>query len=163
MPKYFVLLAIFYLSCGNKNNLDQKEEKKSIPLLTDFKKPKGISFQVDSVEILNNLMQNDTAVNVFEMKIGKKILFCPEEHSNLGLVRSEHNGLISTLQECYDNHRPLVLTPDAVWLTICQGVSMHINQNYKLLKNQIFINNKPDKVEIRIQNDSLEYGAKHLV
>jgi hypothetical protein len=157
MMRQILLLAIlvFITSCGQK----QVNNEKSTSLITDFEKPKGASFKVNDVELADSLLKIDSAKHVFENKIGKEILFFPEEHINYGLVNCPNNGLIQTIQECYDNHRPLVLTPDVIWLAICQGVSIHINEHYDSLKNVIFIVNKPDKIAIR--NDSLEYSAKH--
>ncbi len=146
---------IFVTSCKQK----QPDTSNSIKVITDFEKPTGVSFKVNDVEIANSLLNTDSAKLVFEDKIGKEILFFPGEHSNLGLVSCPNNGLVQTIQECYDNHRPLVLSPDIIWLAICQGVSIHINEHYDSLKNIIFIENKPDKIAIR--NDSLEYSAKH--
>jgi hypothetical protein len=49
-----------------------------------------------------------------------------------------------------------VLSPDVIWLAICQGVSIHVNQNFKKLEKKIFKKSKPDTIEIR--NDSLYFG-----
>ncbi len=121
--------------------------------------PKGISFQVDDVQMADSLLLTDSAKKIFENKIGKEIAFLPKEHTHLALVSSMNNGLIQTVQECYDTHRPLVLTPDVIWLAICQGVSIHIYQNTKSLEKTIFVKNKPK--EIWVRNDSLEYAATH--
>lgn len=151
----FFAILTFVASCGQK----QVQNLNSTALITEFEKPKGVSFNVNDVEIADSLLKMDTAKLVFENKIGKVVLFFPVEHTNFALVSCPNNGLIQTIQECYDNHRPLVLTPDIIWLAICQGVSIHINEHYDSLKNIIFIKNKPDKIAIR--NDSLEYSAKH--
>lgn len=151
----FFTILIFVAACGQ----NQINNEKSTTLITDFEKPEGVSFNVNDVEIADSLLKMDAAKLVFENKLGKEILFFPEEQTNFALVSCPNNGLIQTIQECYDNHRPLVLTPDIIWLAICQGVSIHINEHYDSLKNIIFIEDKPDKIEIR--NDSLEYSAKH--
>ena len=119
MIRHILVLAIlfFITACGQK----QVNNEKSTSLITDFEKPKGVSFKVNDVEISDSLLKIDSAKLVFENKIGKEILFFPEEHTNYGLVNCPNNGLIQTIQECYDNHRPLVLTPDVIWLAICQG------------------------------------------
>lgn len=155
MIKHILILAISILliACGKKQTNVTKD------LITDFEKPQGVSFNVNDVDIADSLLKTDTAKLVFENKIGKEILFFPEEQYNFGLISSPNNGLIQTLQECYDNHRPLVLTPDIIWLAICQGVSIHINEHYDSLKNIVFTTNKPDRISVR--NDSLEYSAKH--
>lgn len=157
MKQQILLFTTLFLfsSCGQKN----VNKQTPTPLKTDFEKPYGVLFKVNDVDIADTILKADTAKRVFEIKIGKEILFFPEEQANLGLVNCPNNGLIQTIQECYDNHRPLILTPDIIWLAICQGVSIHINENYDSLKNIIFTENKPEQIIIR--NDSLEYSAKH--
>lgn len=152
-----LLVASLLSSCGTKKVEKECPNSKASILV----KPKGFSFVVSDVEIANSFLKVDSAQYVFENKIGKEILFFPKEHSGLEIVSCPNNGLIQTIQECYDNHRPLILTPDIIWLTICQGVSIHINEHYDSLKNVIFVKNKPDKLVIR--NDSLEYSGKHWI
>jgi hypothetical protein len=148
----FVIIILF--SCGTKCKRINKPET-----FINFDKPKGVSFELDNVQIADSLLPVDSALKIFENKIGKQILFYPNEQQNYGLVNCNNNGFIETIQLSYSNHRPLILTPDVLWLTICQGVSIHINQNFDSLKKVLFIKNKPDEIVIR--NDSLEYSEKH--
>lgn len=147
MIRQFIILGalVFLTLCGHGQ--------------VNHEKPKGVSFKVNDVQIADSLLKVNPAKQVFENKIGKEILFFPVEQADYGLVNCSNNGLIQTIQECYDNHRPLVLTPDIIWLAICQGVSIHINEHYDTLKNVIFTENKPDEIVVR--EDSLEYAAQH--
>jgi len=157
MKKVFLITisAILTLSCSHNKVNEQNTSSVVVP----FIKPQGVLFAVDDVEPADSLLLTDTTKKVIENKIGKEIMFMPEEQQNSLIVPCGNNGLIQTLQECYDNHRPLVLTPDIIWLAICQGVSLHINENYDSLKNVIFTENKPDTIKVR--NDSLEYSSVH--
>jgi hypothetical protein len=120
---------------------------------------KSIRFSVSDVKRAAALLKTDSARKVFENKLGLKIQFAPQEHLSSKFVYSANNALIQTIQECYDEHRPLVLSPDIIWLTICQGISLHINQNFDSLKSSLF---KSDSiVKIVARNDSLGSGAKH--
>lgn len=156
-----VLTILVLISCNSKRSTNElaNETSGSSALFVDFQKPEGRNFSVSGVIMADSLLKVDTAKNIFENKIEKEVLFFPEEFKTYGLVNCPNNGLIQTIQECYDNHRPLILTPDVIWLAICQGVSIHINENYDSLKNSIFIGDKPDKIVVR--NDSLEYNVKH--
>lgn len=118
-----------------------------------------LEFKVSDVTIAKELLITNDSKKIFENKVEKKILYLPQEHSHKQLVVAYNNGLIETLQTCYDQHRPLVLTPDVIWLAITQGAAIHINENYKELEHIIFNDNKPKKLIIR--NDSLQYGGKH--
>lgn len=156
MNKSFLIGILIVFLCSDIVNA---QKRKLSGNKIDSLKPKGISFLVDDVPIATSLLQTDSIQHIFETKIRKQILFYPTENKNVNLVACHNNGLIQTIQECYDNHRPLILTPDAIWLTICQGVSIHVNQNFKALEKQLFVKDKPKKIIVR--NDSLEYGEKH--
>jgi hypothetical protein len=158
MKQLFLLFAFLLLiSCNH--NADKKTvivKKEVLATRADYPKPKGLMFKVDDVELAKTLMEEDSAEKIFEEKIGKKILFYPKEFKKYRLVHTYNNGLIQTIHNSYSSHRPLILTPDVIWLAICQGVSIHINEKMNSLKHVIFIKNKPNKIEVR--NDSLEYN-----
>src|SRR5262245_29776568 len=42
--------------------------------------------------------------------------------------------LIETLYRAYTDHRPITLSPDAAWLTLLQGVAMHVRENAEALR-----------------------------
>lgn len=44
------------------------------------------------------------------------------------LIPTPINPFIYSAQRAFNDHRPLVLSPDIFWLTICQGLSTHINE-----------------------------------
>ncbi len=48
----------------------------------------------------------------------------------------------------FSQHRPLVLTPDAVWLTLAQGFAQHINNHAEALRSR-FVGHK-GKIELRV-------------
>ncbi|TAG13241.1 MAG: DUF4419 domain-containing protein [Sphingobacteriia bacterium] len=163
MLKLILTIPVFFrLAFSDTVNQVKETPKKNIKLgeiFSEFEKPKGVLFKLDEVEIADSFLGVDSARKIFESKLGKQILFFPKEQENFGLLHCPNNGIIQTVQECYDNHRPLILSPDVVWLAICQGVSIHINENFDSLKKSIFLKNKPDAIVIR--NDSLEFSEKH--
>ncbi|GAA1551435.1 hypothetical protein GCM10009827_085030 [Dactylosporangium maewongense] len=56
---------------------------------------------------------------------------------DLGLTVLEPDGvhpLLSAVARAFADHRPLVLSPDAVWLTIAQGVAQHIRLHAEELR-----------------------------
>ncbi|MFF5228407.1 DUF4419 domain-containing protein [Dactylosporangium sp. NPDC000521] len=56
---------------------------------------------------------------------------------DLGLAVLEPDGvhpLLSAAARAFADHRPLVLSPDAVWLTIAQGVAQHIRLHAEELR-----------------------------
>ncbi|MFV0538357.1 MAG: DUF4419 domain-containing protein [Dysgonomonas sp.] len=147
-------------SCNsNKNTDNQKQNIDSLSTLSGLLVPDTLRFDVDNVPIATSKLAEIDAEKLINNKIGKKSAYIPQIHQNLKLVPADGNALIATLQESYDQHRPLALSPDVIWLAICQGVSIHINQNIKSLKSRIFT--EDNTKELSIRNDSLEYGGKH--
>ncbi len=121
--------------------------------------PEEIQFNVADVPIAKELLNTHPSKQLFENKLGKKIMFIPTKHANLQLVNTHYNGLIHTLQYCYDQHRPLVLSPDVIWLAIIQSVSIHVNKNFTKLEKKLFKENKPKTLIAR--NDSLSFATEH--
>lgn len=166
----FLLLSTFILLCLGCNS-KQSQKELEIPKIEESSSTtrstlldkndtiEGIQFSVDTV------LQNDTLLKVYPSHqvvanfTGKQITFSPENNSELNLVPISGNGLINTINVAYGEHRPLILSPDIIWMTISQGVSTHINQNFPSLEKQLFKANKPK--EIRLRNDSLEFGSQH--
>jgi hypothetical protein len=46
-------------------------------------------------------------------------------------------ALVRAIGEAYDHHRALVITPDAIWLTIAHGVSAHVLQNAERFRERL--------------------------
>src|ERR1043166_3980035 len=45
--------------------------------------------------------------------------------------------LVAAVGIAFAEHRPLVLSPDAVWLTIAQGVAQHVRLNAEALRPRL--------------------------
>lgn len=56
---------------------------------------------------------------------------------DLSDVGSRCHSLIEAVQIAFSQHRPLVLSPDCVWLTIAQGFSHHIAENAEALRQRL--------------------------
>lgn len=170
----FIIISCFVLLLGSScNSPSQKEEvnkKKDgkaavdstpLPQLTFTKENDslvGITFKTDDVVQNKKPLESFKAKDVVANFIGKKLTFSPDNDSAL-LVPIHGNGLINTVYLCYAQHRPLVLSPDIIWMTISQGVSTHINKEFKTLESKLFTAHKPKIIKVR--NDSLDFGAKY--
>jgi hypothetical protein len=67
------------------------------------------------------------------------------------------NPLIDAVHRAFSNHRPLVLSPDAIWLTIVQGFAHHLQENAEVFRGRIVSHH--GKKELRVQTLSLEADA----
>jgi hypothetical protein len=152
----YILFAGFVLSaCVNK----AYEEPETTANGVEAPPLSSVTFKVDDVQPAPSLLHVDSLRKLFAAKITYKVLFLPEEQKNDLYVPCRNNALIQTVHECYANHRPLVLSPDVIWLAICQGISIHVNQKFDSLETKLFKKNKPKQLVVR--NDSLGMGAKH--
>jgi hypothetical protein len=121
--------------------------------------PDGVKFNIDDVDIAHSLLTTYDAKTTFEFKLAKEITYFPEFLKDDQFIPCANNGLIQTVHICFDQHRPLVLTPDVIWMAITQGTSIHINENFDSLKDIIFTAEKP--TEIHVRNDELVHGGEN--
>ncbi len=72
---------------------------------------------------------------------------------------SEEHGLLHAIHLAYAQHRPLALSPDAIWLMIAQGFALHVNANAERLRGK-FVRHAGQKL-IRIRRDDFTKGSPH--
>lgn len=85
-----------------------------------------ITFDVDPVHQIDVPLPT-TEFNVIAQNKLRKIIFAmPEEHRTRQIAPTRLNGFVESIHVAFDEHRPLTLSPDDVWLTICQAFGNHI-------------------------------------
>jgi len=62
--------------------------------------------------------------------------------------------LIEAVHLAFSEHRPLILSPDSIWLTIAQGFGQHVHENAEALRDRMVSHRK--KQELLITTDSLD-------
>lgn len=65
------------------------------------------------------------------------------------LVQFEH-PFFDGMYRAYAEHRPFVLSPDAVWLLICQGFSQHVHANAEKLRPKFVDFEGKKELQVRI-------------
>jgi len=151
-----ILLGSTTYSCASQ---PKESTKQIIEVVTPKDTLTSVTFNVDNVNKPDSLLKAFTLLEIMTDRIGKDITYIPNSQTDQTSLASYNNGLIQTIHSCFDQHRPLILTPDAIWLTISQGISIHVNQNFDSLQHILFTSAK--QVELYVQNDSLEFGSKH--
>ena len=61
--------------------------------------------------------------------------------------------LVQAVHLAFSDHRPLVLSPDCIWLTIVQGFARHVRENAESLRSRIV--QHQGKAQLRVKTDSL--------
>lgn len=75
----------------------------------------------------------------------------------VGLVSGiTHHPLVAALGLAYAGHRPVALSPDMIWLLICQGVAHHIGVNAETLRTEFVAH--PGRLTLEVKReDSLHF------
>jgi hypothetical protein len=84
----------------------------------------GVSFAVDSVEPATELLPECRMHEAAKNRLGA-IESCSDYHGTV-VEHIYDQPLLAAVHTAFSEHRPLVLSPDAVWLTIAQGVAHHM-------------------------------------
>jgi hypothetical protein len=62
--------------------------------------------------------------------------------------------------DAYANHRPIVLSPDDIWLLISQGVALHINRNAESLRDKLVYHK--DQITLTVKTDQMLLGKDDI-
>lgn len=120
----------------------------------------GITFRVHDVERASEALpkwrtlSGISALVQSEFSRGEKeeILSCSGFNSwTVGGVTI--HPLINAVHLAFSQHRPLVLSPDMIWVTICQGLAQHINNNSERLRDRLVKHS--GKLTIVVQRDDI--------
>jgi len=65
--------------------------------------------------------------------------------------------LVGAVHRAFATHLPLVLSPDHIWLTLAQGLSLHVEARADELRSRFVLPHASDTVEVR--DDSLVMGS----
>ena len=113
----------------------------------------GFTFEVDDVTPASTKL-NETTFDVFaKNRFSKQVYAFPEEFKGKSIVAHFGNGFLKTVEYAYNDHRLLELTPDAIWLVICQSFAEHVAVNPDSLEYLLLKEDHPESITIR--NDSL--------
>ncbi|MGB3761193.1 MAG: DUF4419 domain-containing protein [Rivularia sp. (in: cyanobacteria)] len=86
-----------------------------------------ISFKVDDVEVFKNLLPLQSSFKQLEERLDSNLIafshgdnFQVIEQSNENDFESTLNlhSLVNAVHQAFAEHRPLLLTPDAIWMAI---------------------------------------------
>ncbi|MEZ4238202.1 MAG: DUF4419 domain-containing protein [Myxococcota bacterium] len=64
--------------------------------------------------------------------------------------------LAQAAHDAFFGHRPLVLSPDAVWFTLCQGLSLHVAEHAEALRER-FVRHA-DRVVLQVERPDFALG-----
>ncbi len=100
--------------------------------------PGEICFAVDDVQPASDRLPLEAARANFEHAIGTPV----QVFSHPSTAQVVHqpldiaHPLAQAVQLAFSQHRPLILTPDAIWLTIAQGFAQHVTNHAEDLRSR---------------------------
>lgn len=97
-----------------------------------------ICFQVDDVKPCTERLPVMKIKSKVETTLKAPLLAFSHEASCKvvsGREAGEH-GVVNAVHLAFSEHRPLVLTPDALWLTLAQGFAQHVNNHAEALRSR---------------------------
>jgi hypothetical protein len=120
-------------------------------------KPKEIlrvqSYQV----ILEDLIRSDHGVSRYPLNqkhIDPPFNIVAKSALTGNLVTFGYHSFFQGMLSAYANHRPFTLSPDMMWLLICQGFANHVNNNSESLRN-MFVDFK-GKTTLIVHDDRIK-------
>lgn len=142
----YLLLSFVLISCSSQITQYNKNEK-------------GINFKVEELKLADKPLKEKSCHEIvldlltdfesealqrkgkYEKKEKLKDKVVPQSiitYKKLGnLVNFGYQSFFQGVYTAYMEHRPLILAPDDFWLLICQGFSMHVNENTEKLRDKL--------------------------
>lgn len=68
-----------------------------------------------------------------------------------------HHPLIAATHLAFSQHRPLIFSPDVIWLTIAQGLAQHVRLNPEEFRSQLVAHD--GKRALTVERDDLHHGS----
>lgn len=115
----------------------------------------SITFAVSEVEVGRGRIETCSARHAFATRIGARIE--ASAASQPQVAGGTIHPLIEAAHLAFDEHLPLVLSPDDVWLCIAQAFAHHVEQHAEALRGR-FVRH-PGKVEIIVIRDEFRRGS----
>lgn len=94
----------------------------------------AFSFQVSDVARATAPLIETPLRNAVNSLLGTPVEACGAGCEQI--VSVTQNALLAAAWRAYADHRPLVLTPDAVWLCLAQGFAAHVNLHAEALRGR---------------------------
>ena len=116
-----------------------------------------ITITCDNVDVATSPLPEVSYVRAMEKLVDGKIEACETNLRKDKLVSSSINPFIAAVHRAYAEHRPLSISPDMIWLLICQGFSKHIDYNSEKLRDKFVDFEGKKKINIRTESLSSEF------
>ena len=105
-------------------------------LLFVFRPSAQIKIINKDVKLAEEPLSEVTYVKAIETRVGGGFEACEFRLRNEPIVPTDIHPFVAALYIAYADHRPISISPDMIWLLICQGFSTHVNNNIEELRKK---------------------------
>lgn len=95
-----------------------------------------IRFRVDEVKRADKRLPVEAAKTQLAQSLESQLLAFSHEEAFSVIAGEGIHPLAHAVHAAFSEHRPLLLTPDIIWLTLAQGFAQHINNHSEALRSQ---------------------------
>ena len=103
-------------------------------------------------DVLDELLRVTTERSKSEQE---KLIYCSGYNSDS--IAAHYHPLFWAVHGAFSQHRPLVLSPDMIWITIIQGLSQHVRNNSEALRHKFVEHAR--KMELQVTRDDILEGS----
>jgi hypothetical protein len=115
------------------------------------------TIECDDVVKATTLLDEVSYQSAIEFILKDKIETCSKEKRNTTLVSSKLNPFVFAVHTAYAEHRPLSISPDMIWLLICQGFTKHVDYHSEALRSKFVQYSGKKKISIATELFSLTF------
>ncbi|GGJ60023.1 DUF4419 domain-containing protein [Deinococcus roseus] len=109
----------------------------------------GVRFEVDEVVPATALLQPSLLQKQLESHLRTELLCSSFDAVQKTLPTSGSHALIAAVHQAFSQHYPLTLSPDILWITLSQGVALHIQNNAEDLRHLFVQHQGKEKLTVR--------------
>lgn len=117
-------------------------------------------FMIDTTHQINTTKfnKNITWYDKNKSDITSNYFYHTLHNNNNNMVDYSQNALVKCVEKAFYDHYPLELSPDIIWMAICQGFSLHVNLNAEKLRNK-FVDHTDQKT-LLVVIDNIDFKNK---
>jgi hypothetical protein len=128
------------------------------PVKVKTSKSQQYTFSVADVQISQSPLKEVSYQEAIEKKVGVVESYPIINKEKLLVPSGTIHPFIDTLYHAFNDHRPISISPDMIWLLIAQGFSQHVNENSKTLWRRIVSWTVGEKKELIVYRNDFVKG-----
>ena len=107
---------------------------------------RAIRFKVDDVPLATETLREVKTHDAIGRRVNGRVEACLDWTSTT--VACGTHPLVEACVRAWLDHRPLVLTPDTIWIALAQSFAQHVNANAEELRSRLVFHEGKKKLEV---------------